>query len=71
MKNRTCCWQVTLSKFDEICPVAIPSQSSTILKHKTELGENPFIFTQVIIQKRKYGYVECRKLCQKLKKFGH
>ena len=102
-----CLGQITPSKFDKICPLAIPNQISTISMHipslvkihwcllklssgnennglsradnsikiwrnlpisnpkpdlhninaHTKFGENPLMFTQVIIQKRKYGPV--------------
>ena len=39
-----------LSKIDEIYPLAIPNQLSTI----SMFGENPLIFTQAIIYKIKY-----------------
>ena len=39
-----CLGQITPSKFDEICPLAIPIQISTISKH-TWFGENPLTFT--------------------------
>ena len=32
-KIRTCGGQITLSKFDKICPLAIPKQISTISMH--------------------------------------
>ena len=43
-------------KFDVICPLAIPNQISTIsitCNAHTKSGENPLMFTQVIIRKRK------------------
>ena len=44
--------QITLSKIDEICPLAIPEDLYNINAH-TKFGENPLIFTQVIVRKRK------------------
>ena len=37
----------------------------------SKFGENPLLFTQVIVRKWKYGRVSGRQLCQKLKKFTH
>ena len=41
-------------KFDEISPIAIPNQISTISMH-TKFGENPLIFTQAGNEKRMDG----------------
>ena len=46
--------QLTLLKIDEIFPLAIPNQISTISMH-TKFAENLLMFTQVIIWKQKYG----------------
>ena len=37
MKIRACLRQITPSKFDEICPIAIPNQISTLSMHKPSL----------------------------------
>ena len=37
----------------------------------SKFGENPLLFTQVIIRKQKYGCVSGRLLRQKLTKFNH
>ena len=37
----------------------------------SKFGENPLLFTQVIIQKRKYGPVSGRYLRKNLTKFAH
>ena len=39
-------------KFYEICPLAIQNQISKISMH-IQFGENPLMFTQVILRKRK------------------
>ena len=44
---------ITLSKSDEICPLAIPIHASTISMH-ISFGENPLIFTKVTVRKWKY-----------------
>ena len=63
MKIWACLGQVISSKFDEICPLAIPNQISTIINAHTKFGENPLMFTQAIIPKqntdrRMYGRMD-------------
>ena len=79
MRIWACLGQINPSKFDKICPLAIPNQISTTSMHipslvkihwcilklssgnenmsmsraRTKFGENPLMFTQVIIPKRK------------------
>ena len=45
MKIRMCCRQITLLKIDEICPLAMPKQTSTISMH-TPFGKNLLTFTR-------------------------
>ena len=59
MQVQMCGGQITLSKIEEICPLAIPNQISNI-NAQTKFGENPLIFTQIIAQKRKYRRVTGR-----------
>ena len=49
----TCGRKVTLSKNDEICPLAIPNPDLHNINADTKFGENPLKFTQVIIHKWK------------------
>ena len=51
-----CQGQITLSKIDEICPLAIQNQISTISMHIPSLVRIHWLFL-VIIWKRKYGCV--------------
>ena len=61
MKILTYRGQITLSKNDEICPLTISNQISTIINAHTKFGENQLTFTQVIVRKRKYGHTELRQ----------
>ena len=54
-----CGLQISLSKTDEICILAIPNQTSTISMY-TPFGENPPTLTQIIVQKLKCGHVASR-----------
>ena len=49
-----CCGQITLSKIDEICPLANLKPDLHNINAHTVFGENQFIFTQVIIWKQKW-----------------
>ena len=45
MKIQMCGGQITLSKIDKFCPLAIPNQISTIsINAHTKFGENPLMF---------------------------
>ena len=59
-KIMTCCGQITLSKFDKICPLAIPNRISRTSMHTPSW--NPLIFNQVIVWKWKIWHVVERSL---------
>ena len=48
-----CLRQITPSKIDEICPISNPKPDLHNINAYTKFGENPLMFTQVIIRKRK------------------
>ena len=52
-----CFGQITPSKFDEICPLAIPNQISTIPMHHSKFGENPLRLTRYHLE-TKYGWTD-------------
>ena len=58
-KNQTCCWQITLSKIDEI--ISGPKPDLHNINAHTKFGENPLTFTQVIIQKWQYWRTDAQK----------
>ena len=52
-----CCYPVAgLSEIDEICPFSNPKPVLHNINPHTKFNENLLTFTQVIIQKRKYGW---------------
>ena len=52
-------------------PICNPKPHLVNISAHTKFGENPLMFTQVIIRKQKYGHVWGRKLCQNLTKIAH
>ena len=64
-----CLGQITLPKLDEIYPLAISNQISTISMHITKFGENSWSLL-VIIRKWKLGVPRADN-CQNLTKFAH
>ena len=53
-------WADNLSKNDENLPISNPKLDVHNIYAQTEFGENALTFTQVIIQKRKYGRADRR-----------
>ena len=51
----SCSGVITLSKFDEMYPIAIPN-----INAHSKFGENLLRFAQVIVMKLKYECVTCR-----------
>ena len=60
-KNQMCHGH-TLSKIDEICPLANPKIDLHNNNTHTKLGENPLTLTQVIVWKWKYGWTVVRQV---------
>ena len=54
------CGQITLSKIEKKMPISNPKADLHNMNAQTEFGENPLVFTKVIIQKEKYGRVAGR-----------
>ena len=52
-------------------PISNPKPDLLNVNAYRKFGENPLLFTQVIVQKRKYGRVLGRQLCKNLTKFAH
>ena len=50
-------------------PISNPKPDLFNVNAYSKFGENPLLFTQVIV--RKYGRISGRKLRQKLTKFAH
>ena len=64
------CWQITLSKMNEICPLPIQKQISTIPMHIKKFGENPLIFTYCP-DNEKTDILWADNSVKKLMKFAH
>ena len=52
-------------------PISNPKPDLLNVNAYSKFDENPFLFTQVIVRKGKYGRVSGRQLRQKLTKFAH
>ena len=52
-------------------PISNPKLDLLNVNAYSKFDENPWLFTQVIIRKRKYGRVSGRFLCKNLTKFAH
>ena len=63
-----CGGQKTVKNWQNL-PTSNPKQDHNINAH-TKFGKNPFIFTQVIVRKQKYGWWWA-DISQKLTKFAH
>ena len=56
-----CRGQITLSEIDDIFFIRNPKPDLHNINVHTMFGENPFIFTQVIVGKRQYGWMDGRQ----------
>ena len=52
-------------------PISNPNPDLHNINAHTMFGENPLLFTQVIVRKQKYWGVSGRQLRQKSTKFAH
>ena len=59
-ENMGVSWADNSVKLGRNLPISNPKPDLHNINANTEFGENPFMFTQVICQKRKYGRVSGR-----------
>ena len=69
-ENMGMSWAVNSIKIWRNLPISNPKLDLLNVNAYSKFGENPLLFTQVIVQKRKYGRVS-EDLRKNLTKFAH